>query len=121
MKIVDLDPKNESLVRQLAELLVDVLNIGWPTIEKALEEVRESFPDARISRIALEDDLVLGWVGGSEEYDGHTWELHTLAVRRDRQGQAIGRARVADVASRTVEARGGTGRLGAAAATLIAS
>ena len=106
MNIVDLDPENESAVRQLAELLVDVLDIGWPTIEKALEEVRESFPDERISRIAVEGDLVLGWVGGIKEYNGHTWELHPLAVRRDRQGQGIGRALVADLEER-VRARGG--------------
>ena len=93
MNIVGLDPDNESFVRQLAELLVDVLNIGWPTFEKALEEVRESFPDERISRIATEDDLVVGWVGAIKGYDGHTRELHPLAVRWDRQGQGIGRAR----------------------------
>ncbi len=112
MKIVDLDPKNESSVRQLAELLVDVLDIGWPTIEKALEEVRESFPDERISRIAVEDDLVLGWVGGIKEYDGHTWELHPLAVRRDRHRQGVGRALVADLEQQVRERGGHTVMLG---------
>ena len=105
MKIVDLDPENEPFVRQLAELLVDVLPEGWPTFDQALAEVRESFPDERISRIAVEDDLVLGWVGGIKEYDGHTWELHPLAVRRDRQRQGIGRALVADL-DEQVRARG---------------
>lgn len=112
MNIVDLDPDNESFVRQLAELLVDVLNIGWPTFEKALEEVRESFPDERISRIATEGDLVHGWVGGIKGYDGHTWELHPLAVRRDRQGQGIGRALVADLEERVRERGGHTVMLG---------
>ena len=112
MKIVDLDPDNESFVGQLAELLVDVLNIGWPTFEKALEEVRESFPDERISRIAIEGELVLGWAGGIKGYDGHTWELHPLAVRRDRQGQGIGRALVADLEQRVRERGGHTVMLG---------
>ena len=112
MKIVDLDPQNESFVRQLAELLVDVLNIWKPTIEEALEEVRESFPDERISRIAVEDDLVLGWVGGIKEYSGHTWELHPLAVRRDRQRQGIGRALVADLEEQVRERGGHTIMLG---------
>jgi aminoglycoside 6'-N-acetyltransferase I len=106
LKIIDLDPKNEAAVRQLAELLVDLLPEGWPTFEKALEEVRDSFPDERISRIAVEGDLVLGWVGGIQEYNGHTWELHPLAVRRDRHGQGIGRALVADLEERVRE-RGG--------------
>ena len=112
MNIVDLDPDNESFVHQLAELLVDVLSEGWPTFEKALEEVRESFPDERISRIAVEDDLVVGWVGGIEEYNGHTWELHPLAVCRDRQGQGIGRALVADIEERVRERGGHTVMLG---------
>ena len=112
MNIVDLDPDNESFVRQLAELLVDVLSEGWPTFEKALAEVRESFPDERISRIATEGDLVLGWVGGIKGYDGHTWELHPLAVRRDRQGQGIGRALVADLEERVRERGGHTVMLG---------
>jgi aminoglycoside 6'-N-acetyltransferase I len=112
LKIIDLDPKNESAVTQLAELLVDVLSIGWPTIEKALEEVRESFPDERISRIAVEGDLVLGWVGGVREYRGHTFELHPLAVRRDRHRQGIGRALVADLEERVRERGGHTIFLG---------
>ena len=105
MNIVDLDPENESAVRQLAELLVDVLPEGWPTFDQALAEVRESFPADHISRIAVEDGLVLGWIGGLEAYKGHTWELHPLAVRRDRQRQGIGRALVADL-DEQVRARG---------------
>ncbi len=112
MNIVDLDPENESAVKQAAELLVDLLPEGWPTFEKALGEVRESFPDERISRIAVEDDLVLGWVGAIKEYNGHTWELHPLAVRRDRQGQGIGRALVADLEQRVRERGGHTIMLG---------
>ena len=112
MNIVDLDPDNESFVRQLAELLVDVLNIGWPTIEKALEAVREPCQDERISRMAIEGDLVLGWAVGIKEYDGHTWELHRLAGRRDRQGQGIGRALVADIEERVRERGGHTVMLG---------
>ena len=105
MKIVDLDPTNGPAVRQAAELLVELMPQGWPTIEKALEEVRESFPGERISRVAVEDGVVIGWVGGLEAYGGHTWELHPLAVRRDRQRQGIGRALIADLEEQ-VRARG---------------
>ncbi len=106
MKITDLDPADEPAVRQAADLLVDLLPQGWPTIEKALEEVAKSFPEERISRIDVEDGVVLGWVGGLEAYKGNTWELHPLVVRRDRQGQGIGRALVADL-EECVRARGG--------------
>ncbi len=112
MKIVDLEATNESAVQQAAKLLVDLLPEGWPTIEKALEEVRESFPGDRISRITIEDGVVIGWVGGLEAYKGNTWELHPLVVRRDRQGQGIGRALVADLEQRVRERGGHTVMLG---------
>ncbi|MCH7698649.1 MAG: GNAT family N-acetyltransferase [Chloroflexi bacterium] len=113
MNIVDLDPENESAVRQLAELLVDVLPEGWPTFDQALAEVRESFPNERISRIAFEGGLILGWVGGLEQesYVG-LWELHPLAVRRDRQRQGVGRALVPDLEDRVRERGGNTVTLG---------
>ena len=101
--ITDLTAGDESAVRQAAELLVDLLPEGWPTMESALQEVRESLPADRISRIAVEGEEVLGWVGGLERYRGHVWELHPLVVRRERQRQGIGRALVTDLEERVRE------------------
>lgn len=111
MRIVDLTPQDESLVRQVAAILVAAFREHWPEAwpdeESALEEVRESFGPERISRAALGDDgEVLGWIGGISGYDGLVWELHPLAVAPGRQHQGIGRALVAHLEEQ-VRQRGG--------------
>ena len=76
-------------------------------MEKALAEVRESLARERISRVALEDGAVVGWIGGLKlSYPGGVWELHPLAVRRDRQRHGIGTSLVGDLEERVRE-RGG--------------
>ena len=102
MKIIDLNPDNESVIEQVANLLVDSFKEhwpdAWPTIEAALEEVRESFEPDRISRVAVDEQKrVLGWIGGIRHYDGHVWELHPLVVRADCRRQGVGRALVEDL------------------------
>ena len=102
MKIIDLNPNNRQAIQQAASLLVEGFKENWPdawpTLEDALPEVKESFEEDRISRVAISDsDEVLGWIGGIKQYDGHVWELHPLVVRADYQGQGIGRALVADL------------------------
>ncbi|MEX0785078.1 MAG: GNAT family N-acetyltransferase [Dehalococcoidia bacterium] len=109
MKITDLTPDNDRAIEQAAKLLVDLLPEGWPTMDEALQEVREALPDDRIARIAVEgeDPDVLGWIGGLKlGYPGDVWELHPLVVREDRQQQGVGRALVAGLEERVRE-RGG--------------
>ncbi|MCH7752593.1 MAG: GNAT family N-acetyltransferase, partial [Planctomycetes bacterium] len=46
----------------------------------------------RISRVALEEGAVVGWIGGLKlSYPGGVWELHPLVVRAERQRQGLGR------------------------------
>ena len=117
MQIIDLRPDNEQAVQQVAALLVEGFREhwpdAWPDMQSALDEVRESFGEDRISRVALDEDgAVLGWIGGIPEYDGNVWELHPLVVSPARQQQGIGRALVADLEDQ-VRARGAyTLRLG---------
>lgn len=93
MQIIDLRPEDEQAVQQAATLLVDV----FPP---------DAWPD-RISRIAVDGQgMVLGWIGGIREYDGHAWQLHPLVVHPAYQGQGIGRALVLDL-ERLVRERGG--------------
>jgi aminoglycoside 6'-N-acetyltransferase I len=110
MQIGDLPPDDERAMREVAALLVEAFKEhwpeAWPSLESALDEVRESFGPDRLSRVARDDDGdVLGWIGGIRQYDGHVWELHPLVVRPDRQGRGIGRALVADL-ERCVRERG---------------
>jgi aminoglycoside 6'-N-acetyltransferase I len=111
MLIVDLEPGDDALVRQSATLLVggfkDNWPDAWPNIDAALEEVRESLGEGRISRVAVDEDgAVLGWIGGIPSYEGNVWELHPLVVRADIQRRGIGRALVTDLEERVRE-RGG--------------
>lgn len=43
---------------------------------------------------ALEEDRLLGWVGGLPEYDGRVWELHPIVVARGHRLRGVGRALV---------------------------
>jgi aminoglycoside 6'-N-acetyltransferase I len=109
--ITGLLPDDEPRIRQTAAVLVEAFR-DWTdtysTLDEALEEVRESFDEGRISRVALDaDGAVVGWIGGIREYDGHAWELHPLAIRPDWQRRGVGRALVADLEA-IVRERGGT-------------
>ena len=111
MLIVDLEPGDYELVLQTATLLVEGFKDNWPdawpNIDAALEEVRESLGEGRISRVAVDEDgAVLGWIGGIPSYEGNVWELHPLVVRADIQRRGIGRALVTDLEERVRE-RGG--------------
>ena len=111
MQIFDLCPAHESVIQQLAALLVDSFkehwSNAWPDMDSALQEVQESFGADRISRVAVDDSgAVLGWIGGIRHYNGNVWELHPLVVRLDCRGKGIGRTLVADLEDRVRE-RGG--------------
>src|SRR5262245_66207269 len=77
-------------------------------MKTALVEVRRSFGPERLSRVAVaRPGMAVGWIGGIRVYRGHTWELHPLVVRADRQPQGVGRAPVRAF-QRQVARRGGT-------------
>lgn len=82
MRIVDLEGQPADILEQAAQMLVDEFTEprGWPTIEKAREEVGAVIRDG-FACGAVENDLVLGWIGGLPEYHGRVWELHPLVVR----------------------------------------
>jgi aminoglycoside 6'-N-acetyltransferase I len=112
VKIIDLSERDPAVIQEVAELLVAGFKShwpnAWPTIESAYTEVIESLEEGRISRIAVNDQgQVLGWIGGISEYDGHTWQLHPLAVHPDHQNMGIGRALVTDLET-LIRRRGGT-------------
>ena len=111
MNIVDLNPGDVEAVQQAAGLLVEGFSVhwpgAWPDLEAARQEVQSFFGEDRLSRIAVDEaGTVLGWIGGSKQYDGHVWEPHPLVVRPDYQGRGIGSALVRDL-ERKVSDRGG--------------
>ncbi|CAN5508322.1 aminoglycoside N-acetyltransferase AAC(6')-Ii [soil metagenome] len=115
MQIIDLAPDNIEAIRQTAELLFKSFGKpgAWPTIESALEEVKDSLADGCISRVAVDAaGNVIGWIGGICKYDGNVWELHPLSVSAEHREKGIGRALVNDFESVVREHGGITVTLG---------
>lgn len=109
MRIIDVS-NNKEFIRQVAEILLDGFATSginpWENLEDAIEEVRESLTENRISRAAVDEDgNVLGWIGAFHDY-ALVWELHPLVVRADFQGSGIGRLLVQDLENE-VKKRGG--------------
>ena len=101
VQIITLSPDDERAIEQVAALLIEGFKAhapnAWPNMVTALEEVRESFGEDRISRIALDrNGEIVGWIGGLSHYDGNVWEIHPLVVKPSRQGGGIGRQLVRD-------------------------
>ena len=96
MRITDLGAQPRVVRRQAAELLFEGFNHprGWSSLETATDEVERVILQG-FAVAALEDSLLLGWIGGLPQYDGRVWELHPLVVRRDRRLRGTGRALVA--------------------------
>jgi aminoglycoside 6'-N-acetyltransferase I len=110
MRIIDLDPSNTQMIQQAAALLVDGFKEhwpgSWPDMSSAMETLRELVIPGNISRAAVDEGGVLGWVGAQSQYHGHVWELHPLVVDPLQQRKGIGRALVNDLEA-CVAARGG--------------
>ena len=109
LHIQDLRLADQELVEQTARVLSDgfrgVAPGSWGTLASARKEIHAMAAEGRISRVALVDGNVVGWIGGIPEYDGQAWELHPLVVDERFRGQGIGRALVADLEAQ-VRARG---------------
>jgi aminoglycoside 6'-N-acetyltransferase I len=95
MVIVDLAAQPLEIRNQAASVLADAFpdENGWPTIELGLAEIEWIAKDGFV-RAALDDNEVVGWVGGLAEYRGRVWELHPIVVARQRRLQGIGRVLV---------------------------
>lgn len=109
MRIIDV-PNDENFIRKVAECLLDGFTTfgvqPWENLDEAIEEVKDSLGEGRISRAAIdENENVLGWIGGIHSY-AFVWELHPLVVRADFQGRGIGTSLVKDL-EQQVKQRGG--------------
>lgn len=73
-------------------MLTKSLPLGWPTLQDALDEIKERLIPENTLLAAVEEDIVLGWGGILPHYGGNVFELHPLVVRQDRRNQGIGSA-----------------------------
>ena len=113
MQILDLARQPGPILDQGAALLVEAFYPphGWPTMERAREEVAHVLKEG-FARGMVEGDKLLGWVGALPEYHGNVWELHPIVVRRTRRSQGIGRALVEAFESEARQRGGLTATLG---------
>lgn len=101
IQIITLSPDDEEAIEQVAALLIEGFKAhaphAWQNMAAAMEEVRESFGEDWISRIAVDNTgEVVGWIGGLSHYDGNVWEIHPLVVKPSQQERGIGRQLVCD-------------------------
>ena len=102
MRILELMDDDEKILQQAAALLVigfkENWPNAWPTMDSAIKEVKNSFGEDRVNRIAVnEKGFILGWIGAVKTYRGNVWAIHPLIVRPDQQKQGIGRALIYDI------------------------
>ena len=113
MDIVDLAAQPLEIRTQAASLLADAFpdENGWPTIALGLAEIEWIAKDGFV-RAALEQQRVLGWVGGLPEYRGRVWELHPIVVAKERRLHGVGRALVEEFENEARRRGGLTATLG---------
>jgi aminoglycoside 6'-N-acetyltransferase I len=107
--IVDLDPKRTDTIDDTARLLHAAFagrTHDWQDVDSARQTALASVGRERISRVAMNDRQVVGWVAAGPIYDGHVWELDVLVVDKGWRRSGIGRLLVADLERRVAE-RGG--------------
>lgn len=92
MQVVDLAEQPESILESAATFLVDEFDQpgGWKTLALARAEVEHVLREG-FARAILQDEELLGWIGGLPEYEGRVWELHPMVVQRAWRRRGIGR------------------------------
>lgn len=92
MQISHLSHQPELIHQSAAQLLTDCLgnSNSWPSLESASEELRQILIDG-FALAAIQEDQVIGWIGGLPEYSGRVWELHPLVVHPDYRLRGLGR------------------------------
>ena len=93
MRIETLDKLCERRREQAAELLVEGFRhspSAWSDLKSAREEIAAFLGPERIAFVAIEGEIVVGWIGAIK-HSAQLWELHPLVVRSGCQGRGIGR------------------------------
>ena len=81
----------EEQIIQAARILTDSIPQSWGTFEETLEEIEGRLIPGNTLLAAIGNDMVISWGGIlAATYNGNVFELHPLAVRRDRQNEGIG-------------------------------
>jgi aminoglycoside 6'-N-acetyltransferase I len=100
-RVADLTADRTGWIDQAAVLLHTSFrnrSRDWQDLDSARRTVVESLEPEKISRVALVDENdVVGWIGGQPMYDGRVWEIHPLVVAERHRRRGVGRELVADL------------------------
>lgn len=114
MQIINMSELNQAQISEAAQILTNSIPIGWPTLQDALDEIKERLIPENTMLAAIEDGVVIGWGGIlAPHYNGNVFELHPLAVRSDKRKQGVGRAIVLSLEDEARKQGGLTIQLGA--------
>jgi aminoglycoside 6'-N-acetyltransferase I len=92
MKIIQLSAENTNHIHQCGMLLIDNFQHSWNNIEGAVQAVLSTIDENKISIILVdENDEVLGWICGVEQYNANVWEIQPIIVNKEQQGKGIGK------------------------------
>jgi aminoglycoside 6'-N-acetyltransferase I len=100
-RIGDLGSKNTDWIQQTAQIAFEasqsISKIWLPTVEAAIEEVHESLERDGISRVLVDGNRVVAWIGAFRQFSGRVVEIHPLIVARANQGNGLSRQMVRHV------------------------
>lgn len=106
MKIIPLILENKNHIKQCAMILKSNLK-DFSNIEMSKKAIINSIDERKISMIAVdENNTVLGWICGVEEYNAHVWEIQPVVVRKENQRKGIGKILIRTL-EKVIAPRGG--------------
>lgn len=81
---------DENYIKQCATLIFDNFNT-ISEMNTAINIVKRSLDDTKINLIAIdENNKILGWICGIEDYNLHVWEIQPLVIHKDFQNKGLG-------------------------------
>ena len=96
MKIIPLLLENENYINQCAMLLKTNFK-DFCNITNAKKTILNSIDESKINIIAVdENDNVLGWICGVEQYNPKVWQIQPLVVHKEHQRKGIGKLLVGE-------------------------
>ncbi len=104
MDIKQFDQNREVYIKAGARLLKESFPESYE--EDSMKEMEEILGSERIALMAVEDDHLVGFIGGIPQYDKTGWELHPLVVEPGQRFKGVGR-RLTLALEREIVDRGG--------------
>ncbi|MBI9014653.1 MAG: GNAT family N-acetyltransferase [Clostridiales bacterium] len=88
MYIIELTIENSKYINEAAEILRQAFPHSYKNSAK--EEVLECLEAKKVLIAAIEDDILIGFVGAVPQYGNTAWELHPLVVSESYRSKGVG-------------------------------